>query len=184
MNNILFLDCARIYLRRLDLDDVQGNYSRWLNDNEVCKFNSHHRFPQSILMLQNYVNNVSNSDNQIVLSIICKESNQHIGNISLQNINYIDKNAEVAFLLGEKKYWGKGYSKEAAIAIINHAFNHLNLQRIYCGTNVRNISMQKLAESLGFKQEGMRREAIYKSGKYDDVLEYGLLKREWKFCNE
>ena len=40
---------------------------------------------------------------------------------------------------------------------MKHGFEQLNLHRIYCGTSVKNIAMQKLAAALGFVQEGIRR---------------------------
>jgi ribosomal-protein-alanine N-acetyltransferase len=36
-----FLVGENIYLRPLDLNDLRGNYINWLNDSEVCKYNSH-----------------------------------------------------------------------------------------------------------------------------------------------
>lgn len=44
--------------------------------------------------------------------------------------------------------------------------------------------MQKVAEGLGFKKEGVRREMIFKKGKYNDVIEYGLLCSEWKISRQ
>jgi RimJ/RimL family protein N-acetyltransferase len=40
--------------------------------------------------------------------------------------------------------------------------------------------MQKLALKLGMKPEGRRRQAMYKNGKYSDILEYGILKTEYE----
>ena len=39
--------------------------------------------------------------------------------------------------------------------------------------------MQKLAIALGFKEEGLRKEAMYKDGVFTDVIEYGLLKSDF-----
>jgi RimJ/RimL family protein N-acetyltransferase len=35
--------------------------------------------------------------------------------------------------------------------------------------------MQKLAEKLGMQKEGVRKDALFKNGKYCDVLEYGII---------
>jgi RimJ/RimL family protein N-acetyltransferase len=40
--------------------------------------------------------------------------------------------------------------------------------------------MRKLAEKLGMTQEGVRREAVWTDGAYHDIVEYGLLAREWR----
>jgi RimJ/RimL family protein N-acetyltransferase len=40
--------------------------------------------------------------------------------------------------------------------------------------------MKKLALKLNMKREGVRRKALYLSGKYIDVYEYGVLRDEFK----
>ena len=82
-------------------------------------------------------------------------------------------------MLGERDCWGKGYSKEAAHPLVHHGFTSLNLHRIYCGTAADNIPMQKLARALKMKQEGIRREAMFKNGRYVDVIDYGVLQAEY-----
>lgn len=174
-----FLTGKNIYLRHIDESDLNENYQQWFNNEEVCKFNSHHRFPNYRQDMGNYYNEVIKSKNNLILAIIFNKNDEHIGNISLQDINYIDKTAELAIIIGNKKYWGKGLGKEAAELIINHGFNELNLNRIYCGTLMDNIGMQKIAEAVGFKKEGVRRQCIYKDGVYKDGIDYGLLKSEY-----
>jgi len=55
----------------------------------------------------------------------------------------------------------------------------MNLERIYCGTIESNKAMQKLAESMLMKKEGVRRGAFFVKGKYIDIYDYGLLKKEY-----
>ena len=171
-----FLIGERIYLRGLEEEDLNGNYIKWLNDSQVCRYNSHHRFPYDKEKGRTYIKYTQNTKDALVLAVILKENSSHVGNISLQAIDYINRNAEYAILIGDKDCWGKGYAKEASMIILEHGFMELNLHRIYCGTSSKNKGMQKLAVSLGMTQEGRRKEAIYKNGKFLDMVEYGLLK--------
>lgn len=175
-----FLIGQDIYLRALEESDVQGNYANWLNDAEICQFNSHHVYPQTKENLLEYVRNVQKSKNDLVLAIILKKTDEHIGNISLQCISYINRSAEFAILIGEKKYCGKGFAKQAGELIIKHGFLALGLNRIGCGTSSDNLPMQKLAINMQMKEEGRRLEALYKNGKYADIIEYGVLKMNFK----
>ena len=176
-NNLknIFLEGDNIYLRPLELKDVEGNYIKWLNDEDVVKYNSHGRFPLNSQRLKGYVTMTKDSNNCVVLAIIHKKEEVHIGNISLQSINWVDSNAEISFVLGEKSFWAKGIMFEAGKLLINHAFNKLNLHRIYCGTSSQNIGMQKLALKLGMLKEGERKESIYKNGKFYSIFEYGII---------
>ena len=175
MTKDIFLDGTQVHLRVLTEQDVQGNYSSWLNDPEITLYNSHGRFPMTADKLLGYVTAAKLSDHDLVLAVVDKVTSAHIGNISLQNINWIDRNAELAFLLGDKSYWGKGVMFEAGALLINHGFKLLNLHRIYCGTSAENLGMQKLAIKLGMEKEGIRKQAIFKNGKYVDIIEYGIL---------
>jgi len=176
---IQFIQGQRIYLRALEAQDAEGNYPVWLNDEEACAGNSHHVFPYVREKAQAYIEKANRASDSLILAMVLQESNQHIGNIALQEINWIYKTAELAVLLGEKEHWGKGYSLEAAKLLMTHGFNALNLNRIYCGTFETNVGMQKLAKSLGMKQEGVRRKAVYKNGNYLDLIEFGLLREEF-----
>jgi RimJ/RimL family protein N-acetyltransferase len=120
-----------------------------------------------------------NDPQNLVLAIVAKDTDAHVGNISLQNIDLVSRNAEYAIVIGDKNYWGKGVAGEASRLLIAHGFNALNLHRIYCGTSSTNTAMQKLAAKLGMKEEGRRREALYKNGAYADVIEYGLLREDY-----
>lgn len=175
-----FLIGKRIYLREIEEVDLNENYQQWFNDEEVCRFNDHHRFPNYRQNMEEYYRDVIKSKNNLILAIIDKETDKHIGNISLQNIDSINCSAEFAIIIGDKGCWMKGVGQEAANLIINHGFKSLNLHRLYCGTSAENMGMQKLAEKIGFKKEGISREAIYKNGKYQDIINFGLLKDEHK----
>ncbi|MBM9589064.1 GNAT family N-acetyltransferase [Leptospira sp. 201903075] len=171
----IFLQGNSIYLRALAESDLGGNYQFWLNDEEIVRYNSHGRFTYSLDQLKSYITSSIISNTTLVLAVVAKDSDTHVGNISLNAINWIDRNAEIAFLLGEKNYWGKGIMEEAGQLLIEHGFKTLNLHRIHCGTSSENQGMQKLALKLGMKEEGIRKEAIFKMGKYFDIFEYGMI---------
>ncbi len=177
---MIFLKGKKVHLRGLSHSDLSGNYVNWLNDSEVCEYNNHHRFAYSKVQAEEFINSTNNKL-ELVLAICDNKTEAHIGNISLQKIDWISRNAEFAILLGEKDYWGKGVATEAAQMIISHGFSELNLARIYCGTSVENTGMQKLANALNMSHEGAREKALFKHGAYIDILEYGLINPNFKF---
>lgn len=180
MDNVMFLEGKSVYLRGLLPEDGEGDYWKWFNDREVCRFNSHHVFPYSPGKARDYIEYAQKTRDALILAMVRKSDNLHIGNISLQDIHPTSRSADFAIVIGNKQGWGKGYSRESGVLLINHGFNALNLHRITCGTTEENVPMQKLAVSLGFLLEGTRRQAAYKNGRYVDVLEYGLLRAEWE----
>src|SRR3989338_10588993 len=177
-----FIKGATVELRLFGREHVTQEYISWFNDPEVTEYNRHGSTKYTLERALEYLEEMQHSSGSIVFAIIAKDANRHVGNISLQNINPKNQSAEYAIIIGDKEYWGKGIAKEASVLILKHGFKELNLHRIYCGTPVKNIPMQKLAASLGFVQEGIRKDAMFKNGEFVDVIEYGLLKR--KFISE
>jgi ribosomal-protein-alanine N-acetyltransferase len=175
-----FLVGEKIYLRAIVEADLNARYREWFNDEEVCKYNSHHRFPNYDENMREYYDRVIKSRTNLVLAICDKGNDAHIGNIALENIDSLNQSAEFAIIIGDKEYWGKGVGTEAATVLLRHGFEELNLHRIYLGTAEDNIGMQKLALRLGFKEEGKAREALFKDGVFKTTVSYGLLSDEFK----
>lgn len=171
-----FLEDNIIGLRKIEITDDLSRYHQWFNSQEANKLNTHGIFPMTIREIQDFIS--VNSRTNLHLSIFIKETNEHIGNLSLQSIDYINRSGELAILVGESSCWGKGYSYKACKLLVDHAFNRLNLVRVYCGTSEQNFGMQKLALKLGMLEEGRRKGAIFSQGEYLDILEYGIFRNK------
>lgn len=165
-------------LEPLSRAHISERYAAWFNDPEVTRFNSHGSRVMTLADVEAYVARVEDSESEAVFAMIAKDKGVHVGNITLQKIDAANKSAEYAIILGDKEYWGRGIAAEASKLLIEFGFKDLGLHRIWCGTSVANIPMQKLAERSGFTKEGVRREAMLKNGEFVDVIEYGVLARD------
>jgi RimJ/RimL family protein N-acetyltransferase len=165
------------YVRPLSESDVDGPYPGWFEDQDVCRYNSHGKLFRTKEHFRAYVASLDHGDRMVWA--ICHDADGHIGNVSLQNISPIHRNAEFAIIVGNKAHWGKGASTQASRKILEHGFSKLNLHRIYCGTAASNVGMNKLALRLGMTLEGRRRSQLWLEGAWDDVLEYGLLREDF-----
>ncbi|MDD5157823.1 GNAT family protein [Sulfurimonas sp.] len=178
MNNP-FLVGETIYLRGLDVEDARGDYPSWLNDESSCKYSEHHVFPYSADLAVDYLTKLPLQKDKIMLAVVDKKSDTHIGNITLLAISSLHRSAEFSIMIGNREFLGKGASKEASLLMLNHGFNTMNLHRICCGTMVLNSSMRALASYLGMIEEGVFRDEVYKEGKYHDTIRYSILKDEF-----
>lgn len=166
------------FVRPLAEEDLDGPYPLWFEDQEVCQYNSHGKYFKTREYFKEYFNNLNQSDR--VVWAICHVNDGHIGNISLQEISMIDRTAEFAILLGDKRHWKKGVGLLAGRKLLQHGFNKLNLERIHCGTAALNEGMKKLALALRMVLEGTRREHLFLDGARVDMVEYGVLKSEFE----
>jgi len=186
---MIIYETDRFYVRPFVREDLDGNYKLWWNDQEVTKYNSHGLFPYTKGQMEKFMAQLESSDdlvwavmathNPFAISM-ADDLSLHIGNISLQNINWLTRSAEFAVVIGEKEYWGKGYTTEAAQMIFSHAFQKLNLHRIWTGTAATNLGMRKVAKKLGMTNEGVFIDATFLDGKYVDIYEYGITEKMWR----
>ncbi|MCK5293372.1 MAG: GNAT family N-acetyltransferase [Arcobacteraceae bacterium] len=170
-----FLESTNLILEPLEEKHLSSQYISWLNDEEVTKYNSHGIFPNSIDKTKQYIKSIQFTNSSIVLAMIEKQTNNHIGNVSIQSIDFINSNADLAILIGDKKSWGKLYAFEAFMLLINHCFNKLNLHKVTAGTTSDNIPMQKVINKLNMEKEAILKDAIKRDNKYFDIYLYGLL---------
>jgi len=174
-----FLTGEKIYLSPLSESDLSDKYIAWLNDVEVCRDNAHATFPNNETKVKAYIEEVQKSQQNFVFAIRLKSNDEHVGNVALQSVNWINKSGELAILIGEKSAWGKGVGYECYKLLLEYGFKTLNLNRIFSGQTTRNKAMIKICEKSGMKREGLLREFLFKNGEYLDLEIYSILKKEY-----
>ena len=95
-------------------------------------------------------------------------------------INYyspVHEKAEIGYWL-LPAFWKKGIMKEVIPPLINYVFSHWKLHRLEAIIEVGNEASCKLSESLGFRLDGLMREAEIKNGRRVSLLVYSLLKTD------
>lgn len=122
-----------------------------------------------------------NDKNSFEWGLFLKENNKIIGVVEMDHLDWFNHTAGEMSHHINKKYQKKGFGTESAIALINYGFKKMRLRKIYADTTPDNKGAQKLLKKLGFKLEGRIRERRQKNGKWVDELDYGLLRKEWRF---
>ncbi len=156
-----------------------SNYYSWFNNSETTKYMQQHYFPNTIEnQLDFYSKNVRNSKNKVQLGILHKKTQSFIGIISLSNIDLLNRSAEISGIIGEARYKNFTNFLEASKLIIIHGFESLNLNRIYGGTIVKEVDLM-FCKMLGFKNEGISRNAVFKNNLYCDIYKHAILKDDY-----
>ena len=123
----------KIFLRRLTNDDINTTYLAWLNDPEVNQFSQRRGVVTEMDELRTYVDNNENTSQTCILGIYYRESEEHIGNIMLSAYDVRHKTAEIANLIGEKKYWGCGIAFDADHTLLLECFCKHGFRKIEIG---------------------------------------------------
>ena len=102
-----------------------------------------------------------------------------IGWCSLTRWNPDYRSASMGYCLDDAA-WGNGYATEAAHAVLQWAFDTLDLNRVQAETDTRNTASARVLEKLGFVREGTLREDCVVNGEVSDSWVYGLIRRQWR----
>ena len=73
----------------------------------------------------------------------------------------------------------QGYAREIYLALIPFFFHEMSLNRLSLITLESNLAAISLYESLGFKREGILREALRRDSQYFNAYQYSLLATEF-----
>ena len=174
-----FIVGTQIYLRPLEREDLNERYLGWLNDPEVNRYLESGIFPYTRDELERFYEQVTGSPDQVILAIVDKETDQHIGNVKLGPINWVHRKATFGILIGDKQFWGKGIGVEVTRLMVEYGFFRLNLRRIDLGVNAENEAAVRSYEKVGFRVEGRFRETSFREGQYKDSLWMGLLRSDY-----
>jgi RimJ/RimL family protein N-acetyltransferase len=112
-------------------------------------------------------------------AIVLRQEDALVGTAGIR-FDLRSDSAELGYWIG-RPYWGRGYCTEAALAVLEYAFGDLNLNRVHASHLLRNPASGRVMQKLGMTREGLRREHAKKWEKYEDLVEYGILRREWRY---
>ena len=163
-------------LRELEKNDI-CIINKWRNDAEVIgSLGAPFRYINvdvDMKWFDAYMNNRNSQVRCVVLS-----EGEVIGLVSLLSIDYLNQSAELHIMIGDKESQNKGAGTFAIKAMIDHAFDNMNLQRIELTVLENNQRARHVYEKLGFVCEGVKRKAKFKNGQFVNMCVYALLKEE------
>ena len=114
---------------------------------------------------------------------IASSDGEFIGWCTFNSWNPDFRSASLGYCYG-KAAWGQGYATEAARALLQWAFDTLDLNRVQAEADTRNLGSVRVLEKLGFVREGTLREVCIVDGVVSDSWVYGLLRRDWQPSTE
>lgn len=104
-----------------------------------------------------------------------------IGYASLTDIHYINRSANFSgIVIGDKDYQDGFAWIETYLFVYEYAFDRLGMNRVYGESILEHTTTQAMRELMYTTKEGVQRQAVYKNGKYYDVVMSSLLKCEYE----
>lgn len=117
--------------------------------------------------------------------VICEGiSNKPVGLIFLTDIDRRNQNAEFGYYIGDTDYQGAGVAIEAELLLLKYAFDIQNMHKVYCESLAYNQKVLSIHSSFGFRNDGVKRDHIYKNGAWNDLVVMSVLKEEFSEAEE
>lgn len=168
-----------VELRPLDRANLDA-YTRWFRDPEVLQYLAVPLVPVTREEEEAWFERAMADDRGYVFSIHTLDDGRLIGNCDLHRIDRKNRCAGFGIVLGEKEYWGKGYGTDATREILRFAFDELNLHRVHLGVFEFNERGIRSYEKVGFRREGRARDALWRHGRWWDLVWMSILEDEWR----
>jgi RimJ/RimL family protein N-acetyltransferase len=173
-----YLIGKKIYLRALGRADAPI-LQRFMNHPDVNRTLASWR-PVTVEGEGDWVERTGRSETDVALGISPLVDDRLIGVCGLHAIDWQNRSATFGIAIGEPDEWGKGYGTEATRLIVGHGFERMNLHRIQLDVYDLNDRGRHIYEGVGFRHEGVLREAIFRDGRYYDTHRMAMLDGEWK----
>ena len=175
--NSPYLIGDKVYLRALTKSDAP-TIVPWINDPEVTR-TILHRPPINLETEEQFIERATKEEHSLILGIVVKATDQLIGATGLDQVDFRNRHARFGIVIGDKPSWGHGYGSEATSLVVAHAFQTLNLNRVWLHVFEYNECGIRIYEKLGFRREGMLRQDNYRDGRYWDTIVMAVLREEW-----
>lgn len=106
-----------------------------------------------------------------------KGTHKVIGEIVLYDFK-LKQQADIGYRIN-KDFWGMGYAPEAGLAMVKTAFEAMGLKRLQIRCFTNNLGSVRVAEKLGFVQEGLIRQGVILNVLTDYYI-FGFLREEYE----
>jgi ribosomal-protein-alanine N-acetyltransferase len=175
------LGTARLQLREIVAADAPALFSihgdheamRWFGSDPLPDLAAASRLVEAFAALRSHANP------GIRWGLQAAESETLVGSCGLFAWNRDWKRCAVGYELAPFLR-GRGLMREALAAALSWAFEKMDLNSVEAKVHPENTASIRLLHSLGFVEEGRLRQAGRWCNRFHDLLQYSLLRSEWR----
>jgi RimJ/RimL family protein N-acetyltransferase len=175
---VRFLQGDQVYLRPISIEDTEL-YFRMLFNEETRRLTGTQKcFTRE--QVRQYIEGKAQDSSGVLMLIALTENDTVIGDIQLLEIHPFNRSCYIRIAIDNLIHQGKGYGTEAMKLMLDYAFGDLNLHRIELNVYSYNERAIHVYERLGFKKEGVQRDALFYNHQYHDSIIMSMLEDEYR----
>jgi len=168
-----------VYLRHPTEDDVQGRWHEWLSDEQTTTWLGARYWPNSREAQREFYEGIKRSKDRLVLSIVDKATNRHIGVCNLSGIDWVHRYADFAVIIGEPEFRTGPCVVDAMALLLRTAFLRLNLRVVKGGYMAGNETTETILKLFRFDEVGRFKNLFWHNGAYVDSILVMLDRESW-----
>lgn len=171
----------KVMLRPYRRDDIKGILS-WVNNAETVRYlSSWADAPYTEKNAEQYLDYAMTGGSDRMMFVMADAvTEEYCGQISLECINHRNGTAELRIVIGAAEQRAKGLGGEAIRMLLHYAFETLGLRRIELDVYADNSAARLCYLKAGFKEEGVKRQHVWKNGAYRDIVFMAVLRDEYE----
>lgn len=137
-------------------------------------------FPYSYLSEKSFVSSAMKTPEGHAYSFAVEnlKTGKYIGGCGINKYSERERIARIGIFIGAE-YQGKGYGKDTLITLCKFIFDEINAHKIVLDYYSFNTKAGNFYKKIGFKEECIHRDEIFRHGKYHDIVRMGLFKEEF-----
>ena len=166
---------SKIQLKKITKSDLKL-LIEWRNSNKIFLYNTQY-FLLNLKMQMEWFNSLQNDSSRKMFMIL--HENVKIGICGLIDIDYKNKNANIAIIIGKTQLHTKGLGTMALSNLLNYGFKEIGLHRIGADVIEYNKTSIRLFEKSKFKIDAVQRDGIWRNNRWWNMYSMSILKDDF-----
>lgn len=174
------LETDRLVLRRFMRTDAKDMFNNWTNDPEINRYmrwTPHRSVYETRKVLDGWIKKYDDLSSYH-WAICLNDNREAIGSIGLFVVNEFDLCGDVGYCLS-RRFWGKGITSEALIAVLYFAFNVVGFNRVEAYHSVNNPASGRVMQKAGMVFEGFAKQKFKSISGFEDSNMYAVVKEDF-----
>ncbi len=177
----------RLRLVPLDFDHLEAMMT-WVNDQSVIANSSYWRQGENTAKkVAGFILDQEKDQQVAYFAVVargdCQASEEanlgYIGNVHLLNINVTHRHCQLGITI-KSAAWNRGFAQEAIPALIDFAFEELNMNKVYVQLFTDNeLGIHLWRDKLGFEINAKFTDHYFVNGAFHDMVQLTLMRTAW-----
>lgn len=166
----MYIETSRLMIRDFTMEDAEDLYAILGNDEVMRNCEPSYSFEKTTKFLSEFC-----IGKRAAVAVIHKDSGKMIGYILFHP--FVEGVYEIGWFFN-KCFWRQGYAYESCKALIDYAFNELDVHKVFAET-IDEVKSVGLMKKIGMQLEGIQQSHTKDSeGNWADLYLYGIFKED------